>query len=136
MSIKKDFYTYPVSLSSALTAGSQATQSISIEADASFVWVKSCFFASLASAAQTDSSRVIPLINVQITDSGSGRNLQSAPVPISCMAGQGELPFILPVPREFKARSTINVTFNNFSTATDYSDVSLLMIGYKIFQMG
>lgn len=129
-----DYYVYTAELS-ALTAGSSQTAQINIEADANFVVVKTAYFADIAGGAQTDSSRVIPLIKVALTDSGSGRNLQNSPVPIDCIAGRGSLPFVLPVPRIFSARATLNVTFSNYSAATDYANVVLAFIGYKRFSL-
>ncbi len=72
---------------------------------------------------------------MQITDSGSGRNLFETPLPISAVFGTGELPFILPTPKLFAARSTINITVANFSAATEYN-LRFSFIGYKVFRTG
>lgn len=126
----KDHYVYKAIVST-LTAGSTLTSQIQIEANADFVWVKSAYFADIAGAAQTESSRVIPLVRVAITDSGSGRNLQNLPVPVASLAGHGGLPLNLPQPRIFNANSNISLTFANYSAATDYGNVELSLIGYK-----
>lgn len=131
----KDFYTNVAEVSS-LAAGASATAIVKVEADASFVLVKMAYFADIAGAAQTDSSRVIPLVNVEFTDSGSGRNLQSSAVPISSLCGDGALPFILPIPRRFQANSNIAVKFTNYSAATPYDNVRIALIGYKEFTLG
>lgn len=130
--IQKDFYVYTVSALALASSGS-ATDSIKVETDANFVWVKSCYFADIAAAAQTENTRVIPLVNVSILDSGSGRNLQSNPVPLTSIAGRGELPFVLPVPRLFRANATIAVTFTNFDAAATYN-IRMAFIGYKQFK--
>lgn len=130
-----DFYVYVAAISSTLNAAASATVNVNIEADANFTWVKSAVFASLAGAAQTNATAVLPQVTVQIQDSGSGRLLQNVPVPISSIAGNGQLPFVLPVPRLFKARSTIGVTFANGSAAENYSVLRLAMIGYKTFYL-
>lgn len=130
----KDHFIYAAT-ATALTSGSSATSIIQIQADSDFVVVKMAYFATLAGAAQTESTKVIPLIDISIQDTGSGRNLQSVPIPIDSLAGRGELPFVLPIPRRFKGSSNINVTFTNSSSGTDYDNVSLSFIGYKEFKL-
>jgi hypothetical protein len=58
----------------------------------------------------------------------------SGAVPVVNLFGIGEIPFILPVPRIFKARSSITVAVANFSAATTYN-LRLSFIGTKLFQM-
>ncbi|MES9859177.1 MAG: hypothetical protein ABW166_21705 [Sedimenticola sp.] len=129
----KDFYVYQEDFL-ALASGGSATGSINIQADSDFVVQKLNYFADIAVAAQTDSSRIIPLVTVQITDSGSGRNLMEAPLPIPSMFGTGELPFILPQPKLFLARSTITLSVTNFSASTTYN-LRLSLLGYKVFRL-
>lgn len=117
----------------ALAPGASASVTIPIEADSMFTLVKSSYVADIAGAAQTEDTRVIPLISVAITDSGSGRNLQNLPVPMSALAGHEGLPMVWPVPREFLASSTITMTFTNTSAATTYNNVVLSLIGFKSF---
>lgn len=128
-----DHYIYVAEIQSVLNAGASQTVVVNIEADSNFTWVKSAVFASLAGAAQTNATQVLPQVEVQIQDSGSGRLLQNVPVPITSMAGNGQLPFVLPVPRLFKARSTVSFTFVNFSAAENYSTLALSLIGFKTF---
>ena len=131
----KDYYTYSAEVST-LTPNTTQGSIINIEADASFFLVKWAYFADIANATQEHGTRVVPLVDITVQDSGSGRNLQSLPVPIGSIAGIGALPFVLPVPREFKASSNISVNFNNRSASTTYSNVKLAFIGYKLFQYG
>lgn len=131
-SYTKDFYYYKAIVSTLAAAGS-ATSIINIEANSDFIWLKSAYFADVAGAAQTDSTRVIPLVRVAITDSGSGRQLQNLPIPIASMGGHEGLPLNLPVPREFQKNSNISITFTNYSAATTYANVELTLIGYKKF---
>ena len=119
----------------ALAAAASATGSVTIQADSDFMLQKLTYFADIAAAAQTDSTRVIPLITVQITDSGSGRNIFETAIPVPSIYGTGELPFILPTPKLFSARSTINVTVANFDAASAYN-LRLSFIGYKVFYKG
>lgn len=130
--ILKDFFVYQEDFS-AIANGATASGNINIQADSDFVVQKLTYFADIAAAVQTDSSRVIPLVSVLVTDTGSGRNLMESALPISNLFGTGEIPFILPQPKMFLARSTITVTLANFSAATTYN-VRLSFIGYKIFR--
>ena len=130
----QDDFIYGVNVAS-LAAAASVTQNISIEADSNFLVVKASYFASIAGAAVTDSTRVIPLVSVSITDSGSGRNLQNIPIQISSLAGNDGLPMVWAIPREFKASSNISVTFTNTSAATTYTNLSLALIGVKQFAM-
>lgn len=130
----KDFYFYKAIVSS-LAASASATTIINIEANSDFIWLKSSYVADIAGAAQTEADRVIPLVRVSITDSGSGRQLQNLPIPVPSMAGHEGLPLNLPVPREFQRNSNISFTFSNYSAATTYANVELTLIGYKKFYL-
>lgn len=131
----EDFFIYTLATLVPLVAGATFNGNITIQADSDFKAVKLMQFASIAGAAQTESSRVIPLVNMTILDTGSGRNLFSAATPLGALFGDGRLPFILPVPRIFKARTNIAIALSNFSAATSY-DIVLAIAGAKIFQMG
>lgn len=128
----KDYYIY-MSEVNALANGASLTDTVTIEADSDFVLVKMAYFVDLAGAPIVGDALIVPLVNITINDSGSGRNLQNKPVPIDCMAGRGLLPFVLPVPRKFRARSSINFTYDNYSAGTTYTNVRLALIGYKTF---
>ena len=130
----QDYFTYQVNFAS-LAAGASANGSFQVQADSDFKWLKATVMADLAGAVQTVSSQVIPLVTIQITDTGSGRQLMSAPVPIFNMFGTGQIPFILPVPRIFKARANVAIVVANYSAATAYL-FRLSFIGTKIFRMG
>ena len=116
-----------------LAPGASTTISIPVQADSMFTIVKTSYSVDIASASFTDSTRPIPLINVSITDTGSGSNLQLNPVPLACLAGVAGLPLVWPVPREFKGSSTIQITFTNFSAATTYTNIFLALIGFKTY---
>ncbi len=131
--IAKDFFTY--SLDFAIGPGESQSQNISIQADSNFVIQKLCYQADMGPGtnALTNASRIIPLVTLLITDSGSGRQLMSAPVSLVNLFGTGEIPFILPQPKMFVARSTVTVTLANFSASNGYH-INLAFIGTKIFQ--
>lgn len=130
-----DFFSYVFDVGT-IAQGATATSTLTIQADADFVCTQMVYMASIANATLTDATRVVPLITVAINDQGSGRNLQNVAVDLSNLGGYGSLPFILPVARRFAARSGITATFVNYSAASDYSNVRLVMQGYKAWLVG
>lgn len=130
--IAKDFFIYAADFTG-LASGSSQTQTINIQADSDFVVQKLTFAANVANAGQTDSSRVIPLCSLLITDTGSGRQLSNIPIDLSTLFGTGEIPFILPQPKVFVARSNISLQLANYDAAQTYN-VKLSLIGMKLFR--
>jgi len=130
----QDFFIYEVDFLT-LVAGTTTSGNIAIQADSDFKLLKLCYFADIAAAGQLDSTRVIPLCSITITDQGSGRSLVSAPVPVSSVFGTGQIPFILPIPRIFTARSIVSISVSNFDAADTYN-LRLSFIGAKLFKMG
>lgn len=130
--IAKDFYIYTADALS-LAAGDSINVNVTIEADSDFVLQKLGYTADQDGAPQDDSTRVIPLATLLLTDMGSGRQLMSSAVPIPSFIGDGRLPFILPQPKLFLARTTINLLIANYSAADTYS-IRLALIGMKIFR--
>lgn len=132
-SVRK-FAAYAANFTS-LAAGSTAEQTIQILADSHFELQKMSFFSDVAGAAQTDSSRVLPLCTVQITDTGTGEQLFNIPVPIPAIMGDGRIPFILPTTRTFDPSAAVIVSLANYSAATAYL-TRVLLIGAKIYRYG
>jgi hypothetical protein len=128
---RRDFFAYTLAFS-ALAAGAAAQGAIQIQADSDFELSKFTMFADIAGAAETEATRVLPLITIQITDTGTGRALFSSPLPIPAIMGDGRIPFILPVPKIFSANASVAIQVSNFSAATTYN-LRLLLIGAKIF---
>ncbi len=104
---------------------------IQIDSGVDFFWVASTYQADLVGAAQTESSLVIPLVNVLINDTGSRKNLMNQAMPVSAIAGFGERPYRLIRPRLFRASSTINFTWTSIVAAgTTYTNLFFTMHGY------
>lgn len=130
--IARDFFVYELDFAS-VANGASANASFNVQSDSDFLWTAGTFAADLAAAAVTDSGRIIPLMNVLITDTGSGRQLMNAAVPIPSIFGVGQLPFILPRQRLFRSNTTVNVVVSNYSSATTYN-LKLSFIGEKAFK--
>ena len=131
--ILKDFFIYAIEFTT-LAAGATATGNIQIQADADFEVQKLSYFADIAGAAQTVTTQVVPLTTVLIVDAGSGRQIMNESIAVGALFGDGRIPFILPTPRVFAARSNITFTVANFSSATTYR-LRLNLIGTKLFQV-
>lgn len=131
----RDFFVYEAEVAAIPIAGGTATDTIQIQADADFVWQKAVFEADIAGAAQEEATRIIPNVLIQITDTGSNRQLFFNPVPIPSVFGLSGLPFILPNPRLFAKVSTIQIDFTSFE-AVITPDIRLSFIGYKFYRLG
>lgn len=128
----RKFAGYAVNFPS-MAAGTSLDQSIQILADSHFELQKLSFFSDIAGAPQTEDSRVLPLLTVQITDTGTGEQLFNIPVPIPAIMGDGRIPFILPTTRVFDPSAGIIVSLQNYSAATAYL-TRMILIGAKIYK--
>lgn len=130
---RKDWFIYGLDFS--INALATSNQQFQVQADSDFELIKLGYTADVAGAVQTDSTRPIPLITLQIQDSGAGRNLFNVPISLASIFGNGGLPFILPIPRIFKANTTVTCTFVSYSAATNYH-MNVAFIGCKVFYPG
>lgn len=128
----RDFFVYELDFAE-VAGGAQSQGSFTVEADSNFLWQQGAFVADLDGAAQLSGTTVIPLMSCSIMDTGSGRTLMSGNVPISSIFGNGQLPFVLPTARFFRAQTVVKVNLLNFSAATDYT-LKLQFIGTKFFK--
>lgn len=136
---RQDIYVYE-SQALALAASGTTTDNVQIEADSSFIWQKGTYHApapagtALAASALglVAGQAIIPNVAIMITDTGSGRQLMSQPIPIPSLFGTGALPFILPNPRLFMRNTTIQIQYTNLDATNAYS-VRLAFIGYKVY---
>ena len=128
---RRDFYVYEAE-TIAIAVGASTNDTISIEADSDFILQKLTYLATVGDVQSTDATRIIPNVLIQITDTGSGRQLMQDAIPVSSFFGSGMLPFILPNPRLFMRNSTIQIAYTSFETAA-VDDVRLAFIGYKIY---
>lgn len=130
--IKQSFYTHLAEFTSLAAAGSSSVD-INIETDSDFFWTKATYFADVSAAGQTQSSRVVPLCKVLITDNSNDKQLMKSALPLPLIFGTGEIPFILPTPHRFLAGGSISVAMTNFDAAQAYN-LRLAFIGYKRYR--
>lgn len=131
---RRDFFVYDIDFL-AIAPGATSNGQIQIQADSDFELQKLTQFSDIAVADQTESTRVLPLVTIQVTDTGTGRQMFNAPVPIAALFGDGRIPFILPTAKIFTQNASVAFTLSNYSAATTYN-VRLQLIGAKIFTYG
>jgi hypothetical protein len=129
----KDFFAYIIGPFGSLAPAAQLPGNVTLDADSDFLWQKFNVFAMIGDAGETEATQVLPAVTITIKDTASGRDLMNAPVPVSLLAGDGQLPFILPTPKVFQARGTIAVNVQNISTDDTYTNLYLCFIGTKLF---
>lgn len=132
--LRRDFFVYAINFLS-LAPAATANGAIQIQADSDFETQKLAMFADIAAAAQTEDTRVLPLVSLQVQDTGTGRQIFNIAVPIPAIMGDGRIPFILPTTKIFSKNASVAFSVTNFSAATTYN-LRLLMIGSKIFTYG
>lgn len=126
-------YVFPAVEDLAAGAVSNAVNVI-IQDDSDFEVRRLAYHFTVAEAAITNATAPTPNWLVQMTDSGSGRNLFNAAVPVTAIAtGPGMTPRDLPWPKILRRNSTISVTFTNFDAAQATGRMYLTMFGRKLF---
>jgi hypothetical protein len=132
--VRRDFFVYGVNFL-ALAPAAATSSAIQIQADSDFELQKLAFFADIAGGTETEATRGLPLVTLQITDTGTGRQVFSIPVPIPAIMGDGRIPFILPTTKIFSSNASVTFDVVNYSAATTYN-LRLLLIGSKLFRFG
>lgn len=131
---RRDFFIYGIDFSN-LAANTSSQGAIQIQADSDFELQKLSFTADIGGGPVTASDRVLPLVTIQITDTGTGRQMFNTPIPIPSIFGDGQIPFILPTTKVFAPNSSLLVAVANYSIATAYN-FRLALIGAKVFRYG
>lgn len=115
-----------------LAAGVDGAVTLRIESATDFIWFKSTYQCEVdPPAVLTDSTRIIPLIDVQMNVSGADRNLFQEPTPIENVFGTGLTPFVLPAPMVLLANSEVRFEFTNRDTRA--LRIMLQLVGLKDF---
>lgn len=127
--LDQSFFIYSLKFS-AIASAVSSTQSVNIQADSDFmVQAMSASVFDNVTNAQIASPNGL----IQLTDTGSGTNLNDIFIPIVNFFGTAQLPFTLPVPRLMAANSLLTAAFTNGVT-TNAVNVYLSFIGKKLFR--
>ena len=117
-----------------LTASNTSTGQFITQADSGFAIVKTAFTiasdVSVFVANISDTPKYAPQL-ITLSDSGSGRDLSNAPVPINTYFGTGERPFVWCRPKVLDPNSTFTARIQNL-VATAFN-IRLSFHGFKIF---
>ena len=118
-------YAYVLTFSS-LAAGTSATQTLSITANADFILLQLHHRAtSSAYAGQTVSTKIAPLARILVTDSGTNEQFTNAAVDLENYSTNGNIINNLPYPRIVSGRSTLTVQVSSYeASATINLDIS------------
>lgn len=135
INVMRDWFCYTFPVVSSIAPSTASRNIVNIQADAVFICEKITCFADIAGAVQTVETQVIPLVTLQLNDSASGRNLFSDALPIASVCGQNLAGYTLPLPRCFAPNGTVQATFYNYSAATTYENLYLVMHGYKEWRL-
>lgn len=129
---KTDMFWYPTSVAGISSVAPAGSSLINLDADSYFYCVALTCTASIAGAAFTESTAPLPLVAVQIQDTGTGKYLMAGGVLIPGLFGDGKRPYRLPRPRVFNPNGTINFTYDGtlLAAGTTYQ-IQLVLHGYK-----
>jgi hypothetical protein len=130
-------FTYSTPLYATLNHGaSSGSQIIQFDNNSTFQWLRSFFTCDVSAAQFTESSQPIPLITVQITDTGNGMSFMNAPIPVYAVAGIFPgLPFILPTPQWIQPNASYALNFTNYDAAVNYTNLRFELIGVRYFNV-
>lgn len=130
----EDYFWYANTVTGISSVAPTATGIINLDADSDFYCVALSYYADIAGAVQTDSSRVIPLVNLLITDTASGKALSNAPLPIGAIMGDGTRPYRFVRPRVFMSNATIQLNYTSFVAAGTTYRIQTVLHGYKVYK--
>ena len=132
--VMREFFVYQVPVFASLAAATgTGSNNLLIQADSDFEWTHGVYQFDIAATQTTWATRFIPNMTIQITDSGSGRFISSAAVPVTSIFGDPDSPRLLPVTKVFSANSNIVFTAVNFDAATATGNLRLSLLGWKLY---
>ena len=130
-----DYFWYSTRITGISSASPAATGLINLDSDSDFYCIALTAQADIAGGALTESTNLLPLVTLQITDTGSGKALMNAPVLLPALVGDGKRPYRLARPRVFLANATIQCAFNaGFLAAGTTYKIQLVFHGYKVYR--
>jgi len=129
-----DMFAYVFPVVDDLAANGSEQVQIIIQDDSDFEVRQLRYHFSVTEAAFTSGTAPVPNWTVQLTDTGSGRNLFNNALPISCIAtGPGQSPRDLPWTKILRRNATLQATFTNFDAAQTTGNLSFVLFGRKLF---
>ena len=109
-------YGYNLTFSS-LAAGTSATQTVNIAANADFIITGLHHRANVAAAGQNVSTKTAPLARILITDSGSNEQFTNSAVDLENYSTNGNIINKFDYPRIVSGRSTLTVQITSYEAS-------------------
>lgn len=133
--LSKNAFVYNVGLNAGATLAPAGTTSFSfnVDGDSDFFWTKFAAYAQIANDGATAATEILPAVSVVITNNSNGRQYMNEAVPLPSIAGNGRLPFILPMVTFWAKKTTITIDIVNFTDNQTYTQLELSFIGIKAF---
>jgi hypothetical protein len=128
-----DYFWYTTRVTGLQSTAPTATGIINTDSDSDFYCVALSYQADIAGAVLTESTNILPLVNIQIVDNASGKALMNTPTPIPAIMGDGKRPYRLARPRVFMRNATIQCNFVSFVAAGTIYNISVVLHGYKVY---
>lgn len=124
----RDYFTY---IAEFLPLGASATTPVNvpIQADSDFELTQ--LTGDVRTLVADEVVIAAPNLLVTLLDQGTGRQLMQAGVLFTNLIGTAQRPAILPVPKQIRANSVIQVVCQNLVAATRF--VRIALMGYKLF---
>lgn len=133
--IEAEYFVYPFPEFPTITLVPQQNQII-IQANTAFEMREIVYYYNRADVEFTQATRPVPNITLQLQDSGSGKNMFNAPVPIVSVASHGEnRRRALQWTRIFSPNSTITATIQNFDASVVNGNLFIALIGRHLFRL-
>ncbi len=131
-------FQYQTPVITSLANGASTLVTIQFDQNSVFNWLRSTVEVNLSTDTYETMSR--PMVTLQISDTGNGMSFMNTPVPLSAIAGTGQLPYVLPTPQLIQSNASYQFAFANYSgtgsTATTYYNLRFTMHGFRIFNPG
>jgi hypothetical protein len=133
-----DYFWYAATVTGLVSTAPNGTSIINVDADSDFYCVALTYNAVLLTATLggllTESTNVIPVVTIQITDTGSGKSLMNTPIPMGAIMGDGKRPYRLVRPRVFQSNATIQLNYVAFVVAGSTYQITTVLHGYKVYK--
>lgn len=133
--LRRDFFVYGLTVGP-LAALASTQVAFQIQSDSDFELQKLSMFATFdddPASGNTESARILPFASIQVTDTGTGRQVFNQEVAIPAIFGDGRIPFILPVTKMFNANASVAVAVTSFDNTNDLT-LRFAFIGCKVFR--
>lgn len=129
-------YQYVTPLIATIADGASTTVTIQFDQNSTFCWLRTTYSVNVSGDAEELSDMILPEVGLVITDTGNGMAFMSGPVPLYCIGGTGQLPYVLPTPQWIQPNASYQYRFNNFSSASTYINLQVQFHGFRVFSSG